>query len=96
MTYLIVFLFTGLIVGAAAAPMMRQLGYSYGRFGTVGDTSMVVVSTLFFGLLLATVFGAIGAVTVATVEAVVIGIIVAVLTVALLAFFSVESAANVS
>lgn len=86
--YIIWLIVMGIFVGFLALPVMQYMGRDYGRFGRTGDVAVVVVSTLFFGLLLGTLLGLVGFFSTGDTDAILGGFIGAGVAVVLLMIFS--------
>ncbi|MBI5667692.1 MAG: GlsB/YeaQ/YmgE family stress response membrane protein [Chloroflexi bacterium] len=49
-----------LFIAALAGPVARQFGWSYGRFGRLGDMLVVVVGAILGSVILTAIFSAVG------------------------------------
>lgn len=90
--YILWLVLMALFIGYLAVPLAREVGYSYGRFGRLGDILAVLLGALLFGVLFVAVLAAIGAWAWGETGALVLGFIGALLAIILLTIFSVSAA----
>ena len=83
----------GLFVGWLVVPVARQLGYKYGRFGSIGDMLAVLAGTLLGGAVLVWILDAIG-LTVSNSVALLLGFVGATAAVFLLMIYAATTAAE--